>query len=116
MVGGTELIYELRHFNTPLLQFTATEDSSSPDIKIVWINEEKQKLMPLDLALSPDSLSKWLRRRTIPKNRAYVHNFLSKCGLQINRPMNIIRVSKGLSLNDCYWITEAGFKGTFEEY
>ena len=21
-----------------------------------------------------------------------------------------------LSLNDCYWITEAGFKGTFEEY
>ena len=116
MVGGTELIYELRHFNTPLLQFTATEDSSSPDIKIVWINEEKQKLMPLDLALSPDSLSKWLRRRTIPKNRAYVHNFLGKCGLQINRPMNIIRVSKGLSLNDCYWITEAGFKGTFEEY
>ena len=110
------MIYELRHFNTPLILFTATEDSSSPEIEIVWINEGKQNLLPLDLALSADGLAKWLRRRTIPKNRAYVHNFLSKCGLQINRPMNIIRVSKGLSLNDCYWITEAGFEGTFEKY
>ena len=110
------MIYELRHFNTPLIRFTATEDSSSPEIEIVWINEGKQNLLPLDLALSADGLAKWLRRRTIPKNRAYVHNFLSKCGLQINRPMNIIRVSKGLSLNDCYWITEAGFEGTFEKY
>lgn len=53
------MIYELRHFNTPLLQFTATEDSSSPDIKIVWINEEKQKLLPLGLALSGASLSRY---------------------------------------------------------
>lgn len=110
------MIYELRHFNTPLLRFTATEDSSNPDIEIVWVNEQKQSFLPLDLDLSETSLAKWLKRRTIPKNRAYVHNFLSKCNLQINRPMNIIKVSKGLSLNDCYWITEAGFEGTFEKY
>lgn len=110
------MIYELRHFNTPLLRFTATEDSSNPEIEIVWVNEQKQSFLPLDLGLSETSLAKWLKRRTIPKNRAYVHNFLSKCNLQINRPMNIIKVSKGLSLNDCYWITEAGFKGTFEKY
>ena len=30
--------------------------------------------------------------------------------------MNIIKVSKGLSLNDCYWIVEEGFDGTFEKY
>lgn len=110
------VIYELRHFNTPLLRFTATEDSSNPEIEIVWVNEQKQSFLPLDLELSEASLAKWLKRRTIPKNRAYVHNFLSKCNLQINRPMNIIKVSKGLSLNDCYWITEAGFEGTFEKY
>ena len=110
------MIYELRHFNTPLLRFTATEDSSNPEIEIVWVNEQKQSFLPLDLDLSETSLAKWLKRRTIPKNRAYVHNFLSKCNLQINRPMNIIKVSKGLSLNDCYWITEAGFEGTFEKY
>jgi hypothetical protein len=108
--------YELRYFNTTLLKFTATEDSNTPDISISWINEGKKEFLPLDLQLSAKGLAKWLKHRTIPKNRMYVHNFLSKCGLNINRPMNIIRVSKGLSLNDCYWVTEEGFEGTFEKY
>ena len=108
--------YELRHFNTPLVRFSATEDSNTPEIDILWSNEEKNHLLPLDLEFSNEGLSKWLKHRTIPKNRAYVHNFLSKCGLNLNRPINIIRVSKGLSLNDCYWIVEEGFEGTFEKY
>lgn len=108
--------YELRHQNTPLLRFTATEDSNIPDIHIYWYNKEKKNLLPLDLTCSGQGLAKWLRHRTIPKNRAYVHNFLSKCGLNLNRPMNIIRVSKGLSLNDCYWVVEEGFDGTFENF
>lgn len=107
--------YELRHFNTPLLRFTASEDSSNPEITILWYDEHKKELLPLDLELTEESLSKWLKHRTVPKNRAYVRNFLSKCGLNLNRPMNIIRVSKGLSLNDCYWVVEEGFDGTFEK-
>ena len=114
--GGISVTYELRHFDTPLIRFTATEDTSIPEISITWINEECPELMPLDLRPDGDSLSVWLRHRTIPKNRAYVNSFLSKCGLSINRPMNVIRVSKGLSLNDCYWVTPEGFEGTFDEY
>ena len=108
--------YELRHFDTPLIRFTATEDSSMPEITILWVNEAEKHLLPLDLSLTDDSIAKWLKSRTIPKNRAYVHNFLSKCNLNLNRPMNIIKVSKGLSLNDCYWVVEEGFSGTFEKY
>ena len=108
--------YELRHFDTPLMRFSATEDSNSPEIEILWENEDARDLFPLDLTVSPGGISSWLKRRTIPRNRAYVHNFLSKCGLNINRPMNIIKVSKGLSLNDCYWVVEEGFPGTFDEY
>ena len=108
--------YELRHFDTPLIRFTATEDSSMPQITILWVNEAEKHLLPLDLSLTGDSIAKWLQSRTIPKNRAYVHNFLSKCNLNLNRPMNIIKVSKGLSLNDCYWVVEEGFSGTFEKY
>lgn len=108
--------YELKHFDTTLLKFTATEDSSIPKINISWINEEKRELLPLDLTCTPDGLSSWLKHRTIPKNRAYVDSFLSKCGLNANRPMSIIRVSKGLSLNDCYWVTEEGFEGSFDKY
>ena len=87
-----------------------------PEITILWVNEAEKRLLPLDLSLTGDSIAKWLKSRTIPKNRAYVHNFLSKCNLNLNRPMNIIKVSKGLSLNDCYWVVEEGFSGTFEKY
>lgn len=108
--------YEIRHFDTPLLCFSATEDSSTPEIEILWQNTQKSNLLPLDLTVSGEGVAKWLKHRTIPKNRAYVHNFLSKCGLNLNRPMNIIKVSKGLSLNDCYWVVEEGFDGYFADY
>lgn len=108
--------YELRHKNTSLIRFSVLEESETPEIEILWKNEDKNHLMPLDLTQTPEGLVRWLKHRTIPKNRAYVHNFLSKCGLHINRPMSIIKVSKGLSLNDCYWVVEEGFNGTFENY
>ena len=110
------MAYELRHFDTPLMRFTATEDTSTPEIEILWVNEEKKALLPLDMNIDGDSVSRWLRHRTIPKNRAYVHSFLSKCGLNLNRPMSILSVSKGLSLNDCYWVVEEGFEGHFSQY
>lgn len=110
------MCYEIRHFDTPLVRFSATEDSSSPEIQILWVNDQKKALLPLDLQLTNDGIGRWLKHRTIPKNRAYVHNFLSKCGLSVNRPMSIIKVSKGLSLNDCYWVVEEGFTGTFSKY
>ena len=108
--------YELKHFDTTLIRFSATEDSNTPEIQILWQNDEQKELFPLDLDISGDGIAKWLKHRTIPKNRAYVHNFLSKCGLNLNRPINIIKVSKGLSLNDCYWVVEEGFNGKFDDY
>ena len=72
--------------------------------------------MPLDLEVTENGLAKWIKRRNIPKNRAFVDAFLSKQGLSSNRPMDIISVSKGLSLNDVYWVVEKDFKGKFKDY
>ena len=108
--------YELKHYDSCLVRFSATEDTNTPEIKILWVNETERDLLPLDLEITGEGLAKWLKHRTIPKNRAYVHNFLSKCGLNINRPMTIIKVSKGLSLNDCYWVVEEGFEGTYDKF
>lgn len=116
MQGGLCMNYELKHFDTTLVRFSATEDTNTPEIKILWKNDAKKDLFPLDLELTEEGIAKWLKHRTIPKNRAYVHNFLSKCGLNINRPMTIIKVSKGLSLNDCYWVVEEGFEGTYDKF
>ena len=110
------MIYELRHFDDVLLRFSATEDTSIPEIELLWVNDDKRELMPLDLSLDEKGITNWLKHRTIPKNRAYVSAFLSKCGLSLNRPMSVISVSKGLSLNDCYWVTPEGFDGTFDKF
>ena len=107
--------YILKQFDEPLVKFSATTDTSEPEIQILWTREEKAALLPLDLTLTPDGLSRWLRRRTIPKNRAYVHSLLAKCGLNLNRPLGIISVCKGLSLNDCYWVVEDGDTASFDK-
>ena len=107
--------YVLKQYDTPLLKFSATTDTSDPEIEILWRNESEKKLLPLDLEESPESLRRWLLRRTIPKNRAYVHNLLAKCGLNLNRPMSIIDVCKGLSLNDCYWVVHEDDTASFAE-
>ena len=107
--------YTLKQYDIPLLKFSAIADSSEPEIEILWWDAEKTHLLPLDLELTPEGLERWLRHRTIPRNRAYVHNLLAKCGLNLNRPLNIIHVCKGLSLNDSYWVAEEGDQSTYDK-
>ena len=110
------MIYELKQFDTPLIRFSA-ESGAEPDVHILWTDENKKELLPLDLPeISPKGLESWVKNRSIPRNRAYVSSILSSLGLSLNRPFDILQVSKGLSLNDCYWVTEEGFEGNFEKY
>lgn len=48
-------------------------------------------------------LNGWLESRTPPKHRAYMDRLLSLCGLETLQ--SIIDYAKGLSLNDCLWVT-----------
>ena len=107
------MIYTLKHFDTDLIRFSADPQCSRPGYKILWVNKDKKNLMPHDLEVSEKGIEKWIKQRNIPKNRAFVDAFLSKCGLNANRPLGIITVSKGLSLNDCYWVVEEGFDEPF---
>ena len=93
--------YLIKHENMHVLSFELIENIGDPVIKITWITDNKT-LLPFELVLNDDGVSQWLISRVIPRNRAYADSFLSKCGLSINRPMDIISVSKGLSLNDVY--------------
>ena len=108
--------YILKLFDLPLLKFSVIQDLATPELEILWINEEKREWLPLDLQPDAQGLAKWICRRAIPKNRAFVHSFLAKCNLNLNRPMSIISICKGLSLNDSYWVIEEGFEGTFAQY
>ena len=108
------MIYVLKNKDMDVLRFEVVSNLRDPEVNIVWISQDQKALLPLDLKASNDSLARWLKNRTIPRNRAFVNAFLAKCGLSINRPMDIISVSKGLSLNDCFWVVPEDFDGTFE--
>ena len=108
------MIYTLMHFDTPLIVFSA-ERQVEANIKIIEGHEENKELFPVDLAeISESGIESWIKHRSIPKNRAYVDTLLSTLGLSINRPLDIISVSKGLSLNDCYWLKQEGSSDSFD--
>ena len=107
--------YILKDADRPLLEFSANMQSSEADLQIQKIHEENRAFLPLNLTLTNEGVERWLKHRTIPKNRAYVDALLSKTGLSINRPLGIIAVCKGLSLNDCYWVDQADDPTTFEK-
>lgn len=108
--------YILKHFDAPLLKFAADSTSAPSDAayEIVWVDENKRQLLPFGLECTPEGLGEWIKHRNIPKNRAFANTFLARNGLSANRPLGIISLSKGLSLDDVYWVVEEGDDSTFE--
>ncbi len=111
------MVFELKQYDNNLLRFYMDRTSLGEIVyNIDWINDELKHLLPIGLTPTPDGLAKWLSSRVIPKNREFVDQILSKSGLSANDTLGIIRLSKGLSLNDSYWIVEEGFAGKFADY
>ena len=107
--------YTLKLFDTELLKFDVIENLADPVVHILWLDESKKELLPLGMDATDKGLASWLKHRSIPKNRAYVNALLSKCNLSLNRQLGIITLSRGLSLNDCYWVERVDDQTTFEQ-
>lgn len=107
--------YILKHFDTPLVRFLADATSSDAGYEILWVDEKRRQLLPVGFDASPEGVEAWIKRRNIPKNRAFANTFLARNGLSANRPLGILVLSKGLSLNDCYWVVEEGDPLTFDQ-
>ena len=111
------MTYELKQYDHVLLKFHL-ERTGLGEIAycINWVNKEMKHLLPVGLALNSEGLFKWLLNRIIPRNREFADQILSRSGLSINDTIGIIRLCKGLSLNDSYWIVEEKFNGKFADY
>lgn len=107
--------YILKQFDNNLLYFSMENTINGLTVQIQSVNEEKKYLLPLDLDLTNESLVRWLKNRTVPRNRAYVSNFLSRLGLNEKDTKGIIDVCQGLSLNDCYWVVKEGCRDLFKD-
>ncbi|MDR3295099.1 MAG: XRE family transcriptional regulator [Clostridiales Family XIII bacterium] len=120
MAGLTRYQYELRLYDEKLLTFEFAGDPPG-GAKVLSVECGRRELFPLDFVIEDgelphEGLGRWLRKRTIPKNRAYVHNILNSLGLSVRDTKGIIDICKGLSLNDSYWVVPAGFDGKFDDY
>ena len=109
--------YILKHFDKNLIKFTFNSTPrSGTSIEIVKVYTENKTFFPLNLKLENSSLLLWIKSRTIPKNREFVYKILLELKLSFDDIEGIVNISKSLSLNDCYWIVQEDFQGTFSEY
>lgn len=112
-----QMNYILKHFDSELINFSITSNAiEGLSVEIIEIHEKYKQLFPIDLELTNNGMLIWLKRRIIPRNRAFVQSFLAKLKLNVNDIKGIIDICKGLSLNDCYWVVHDTFNGTFAKY
>lgn len=110
-------VYHVKLYDDILLTFSLkAKGLEGLTAEIHFIDESKQSLLPVDLAVTGEGIVKWLAERVIPKNRAYVDFILKQFGLNANNTKGIIDLCLGLSLKDSYWVTPVEFIGTFDEY
>ena len=107
--------YILKQFDNDLLYFSMENTNDGLQVHIASINEDMLTQIPLDLEINDKSLKRWLEKRTIPRNRAYVSNFLARLGLNEKDTKGIIDICQGLSLKDSYWVVKEGKKDLFED-
>ncbi len=109
--------YILKHFDKNLIEFRFVSDAlSSSSLEIMEINRQHKQFFPLGLNIDNTSLLSWIKARTIPKNRNFVHKILMELELSLDDIEGIVSISKSLSLNDSYWIVDSGFNGLFADF
>ena len=69
--------YSLRLYDEELLTFSL-KDGGLEGLKaeVLSVNEGRKSVFPLDLEVTGDGIIRWLERRVIPKNRAFVDEIL----------------------------------------
>ena len=109
--------YELRLYDDVLMTFSLEQKGIEGLVaELGMVDHTRSALLPLDMDITPEGVVAWLKRRVIPKNRAFVDEILKTLGLSVNDTKGIIDVCKGLSLNDSYWVVPQSFPGTFAQY
>ncbi|MCL2047223.1 MAG: XRE family transcriptional regulator [Defluviitaleaceae bacterium] len=108
--------YELKLYDTTLLTFALSVGVLGGYAIEITSADHSPRLLPLDLELTGEGIIKWLERRVIPKNRAFVEEILRSLGLSRNNIKDIIDVCRGLSLNDSYWVVPQGFGGKYADF
>ncbi|MBC2889177.1 XRE family transcriptional regulator [Gordonibacter massiliensis (ex Traore et al. 2017)] len=105
-------IYELRLFDRTLARFSFGEDEPAV---LHEYDAACENLFPAGLRLTDEGLWHWLSTRALPQNRRFATELCRSLGLSVNDRSGILAVSRGLSLNDSYWIVPEGCDDSFAD-
>ena len=99
--------YILLNKDAPMLEFFCRRNAfDEPEFsEIRWLT----KLRPIGYS----SLSSFLERRKAPKHRKHIQQLLEQYGC--DDPEGFLRVTHALSLNDTFWVREAGSPLTWRD-
>lgn len=64
------IVFQLKHFDTVLMELAATEASDVPDVEILWINEKDKSLLPLDMEISEEGVAKMAEEPYHPQKQS----------------------------------------------
>lgn len=114
--GGFPLArYQLKKKELPLIEFDLNKnDLGDYSVSIVSMNKAKENYP--EKVHDNQSLLEWLKKRMIPRNRAFVKEILSSQGLQRHHLTDFLDTCLDLSVNDVYWVTKKEFTGSFKDY
>ena len=105
----------LKHRDRELLRFDWREPEG---VRIVSVNDAERKFLPLEMKgeATDESLWRWIARRTVPRGRRFIQAALTKLGINPRQISRIVDFSRGLSLNDVYWMVDDSFDGAWKDY
>ena len=104
----------LKHRDRELLRFEWVEPEG---VRILSVNDAERRFLPLEMKgeATDAALWKWISRRTVPRGRQFIQAALTKLGINPRQVSRIVEFSRGLSLNDVYWMVENSFSGLWRD-
>ncbi|MBQ3290168.1 MAG: HTH domain-containing protein [Kiritimatiellae bacterium] len=102
----------LKHRDRELLRFDWIEPQG---VRVLSVNEAERRFLPLDMKgeATDEALWTWLTRRTVPRNRRHIEELMARLGLNSRNIQGIVRLCRGLSVNDVYWVDDEKFSNTW---
>ncbi|MCD7840584.1 MAG: XRE family transcriptional regulator [Erysipelotrichaceae bacterium] len=107
MISNNLNLYYIKHFDEVVLSFEYETDDYLLEGSVKNINIKNDELIPCylkSLGVNNNTLLSWLKSRSIPKNRQFVKKLLYSMNLKEGDTRGILDITKGLSLNDVYWV------------
>lgn len=110
-------MFRLKLYDQTLLTFDIIDAHlEGQKCRVISVNDPLISLLPIGMTPTDDGVMSWLKTRIVPRNREFVDALLAKSGLSHSDTRGILRVSRGLSLNDSYWVVEDDFGGSFSDF